>query len=324
MIKECFKQEVQRVSDMVMACPHDMSFILLADSHLDDYEEETIENIQAVDDRVSYDFIVHLGDFMNGSFPKGQTARILKEEIAMYRNAVKSGIFYPVQGNHDGYCETDYVRRAQDIVVDEEWYEATAFTKEYGNVMREGKNPYFYADYEQKKLRLIFLCSFSYKWTEDKRYQKLYKVSIEQLEWLRREALAVDEDWTVMLFSHDGPLKLYDQDKIAQEPIGESARVLLKTVLDAWAECGFSIAGWFIGHWHGELCQVVEGIPFIIIGSQTSYVPQLWSMPEKGHYEKREIGTLSQDLWDSVAWDKAGRKLYLFRFGAGKDRCITY
>lgn len=324
MIKECFQQEIQRLSDFCAEHKFDLAFMLAADSHLDDYEEDTILNMQAADSLVSYDFLVHLGDFMTGNMPKGYTAKVLKQEMGQYRSAVKNGVFYPVQGNHDGYCVSSFTGSRCDIVVDEDWYEATDFTREYRNVTREEKSAYYYADYPEKKLRLVFLCSFSYEWTDEGKYCKKYRMSEKQLQWLGSEALAVDAEWTVMIFSHDGPLKYFDQARLDEEPWEGNKKQLLDIVLQAKTERGFTIAGWFIGHWHGELCEYVEGIPFIIIGSQTYYVPSLWPMPDKGHYEPREVGTVSQDLWDSVTWNKADRTLHLFRFGAGEDRVVTY
>lgn len=324
MIKSYFRQELQRLSDRIKDHSYTMSFVLVADSHLDDYEEDTLQNIQAADKVVSYDFMVHLGDFMNGNFPKGYTAKILQEEMVRYRSAIKNGNFYPVQGNHDGYCNSTFKGRQCDIVVDEDWYVATVFTEEYENVIRERNRPYFYADYSKQKLRLIFLCSFSYEETQEHKYRKLYRVSQSQIEWLEKEALEVGEEWTVMLFSHDGPLRFYDQDRMNEEPFVENTRELLDAVLHAREKHGFSVAGWFIGHAHGDLCQTVLTIPFVFVGSQTYYVPQLWSMPQKGHFEPREVGALSQDLWDSVTWDKTARTLHLFRFGAGGDRVIRY
>lgn len=139
MIKECFKQEIQRLSDFCDERKFDLAFMLAADSHLDDYEEDTILNMQAADSFVSYDFLVHLGDFMTGNMPKGYTAKVLRQEMNQYRSAVKNGVFYPVQGNHDGYCVSSFMGRSCDIVVDEDWYEATDFTREYQNVTREEK-----------------------------------------------------------------------------------------------------------------------------------------------------------------------------------------
>ena len=77
---KCFQEEIKRISDKLKKKRQNatLMFALVADSHLDDWEEDTCYNIQAVDAAVEFDFIVHLGDFMNGNIPKGYTKRILE------------------------------------------------------------------------------------------------------------------------------------------------------------------------------------------------------------------------------------------------------
>lgn len=210
------------------------------------------------------------------------------------------------------------------MALDEDWYETTNFTENDKYVVRKKGSPYYYVDYPEKKIRLVILCSFTYIFDENRKYQKLYQMDEKQLIWLKEEVLVAGEEWTLLFFSHDGPLKIYDQDRFEKEPWNGNSRELLQTVISAREVHGFSIAAWFIGHWHGELCQCVQDIPFVIIGSQTAYVPQLWSMPAKGHYAQRKLGTVSQDLWDGVVLNKTQRTLYLCRFGAGEDRIIRY
>lgn len=324
--KSFFEQEITNVTSTVEVkkTEADLVFAVVADSHLDDYEEDTISNIRAVDSRVHFDFVVHLGDFLNGNLPGKYTAKILKAEMEKYRSAIGNGIFYPVQGNHDGYCGDGINGTSTDIALDENWYAATSFTNEYQNLKREGNRPWFYVDFPDEKVRLIVVCSFSYEWTEEGGFRKLYRLEPAQIDWLKDEALMLDADWAVMLFSHDGPLRYYDKARYAEEPWNGNNKELMDALLDAKQERGFSVAAWFIGHWHGEVCRTVEGIPFVIVGSQTCYVPQLWLMPDSGHYEKRERGTVSQDLWDAVILNREKRELYLCRFGAGDDRVIHY
>ena len=318
-----FQQEIERVTGLAAGIPKDLTFALVADSHLDDWEEETIAHIRAVDEKVHFDFVVHLGDFMTGNLPRKWTARILRERTTAYLQATENGVFYPVQGNHDGFCEDTPEGVGCDRILDEDWYAATDFTEQYSGVSRKKEKPYYYVDYEELQVRVIILCSFSYRITPEGAYQKIYEMSREQLEWLGGEALAVGEEWAVMLFSHDGPLKYFDQDKLSEEPWGGTNRELFDTVLQARKERGFEVAGWFIGHWHGDLCQVVEDIPFVIVGSQTSYVPWLWPMPDTGRYEPRCLEDETRDLWDCVIWSRETKTLRLIRFGAGEDRQVT-
>lgn len=324
--KEIFREEIEQVIETLETKKEDadLIFAVVADSHLDDFEEDTLDNIQTVDNKVPFDFMVHLGDFLNGNIPREYTKRILKGEMDKYRDAIRNGVFYPAQGNHDGHYEVGINKAHPDVALDEDWYAATSFTENYPNLKRENNKPYFYVDYPEKQIRLVILCSFSYEWREDGKYQKLYRLESSQIEWLKKDALALERDWTVILFSHDGPLKFYDQEKYEEEPWKGNNKELMDTLLDARKERGFSVAAWFIGHWHGEACQKVEGIPFVLVGSQTCYVPQLWLMPPSGHYEKRKPGTVTQDLWDAVTLNKSERELYLCRFGAGEDRVIHY
>lgn len=321
-----FKEEIANVTSTLSAkkTEADLMFVVVADSHLDDYEEDTLSNIRAVDSSLHFDFVVHLGDFLNGNLPGKYTESLLNEEMKKYRSATANGIFYPVQGNHDGYCKDTKNKTITDIVLDENWHAATSFVDKYPHLKGDVDNPWYYVDYPDQKVRLIILCSFSYEWDENGEFRKLYKLAPAQIDWLREKALALEEDWTVMLFSHDGPLKYYDQTKYEEELWDCNNQELMNTLLHAKEAKSFSVAAWFIGHWHGDLCQIVEGIPFVIVGSQTCYIPQLWQMPDSGHYEMRERGTVSQDIWDAAILNRAKRELYLCRFGAGVDRVIHY
>lgn len=328
-MKECkvfFQKEIENVVRTLENQKEgvDLTFALVADSHLDDFEEDTLANIKAVDHNIAFDFIVHLGDFLNGNIPRGYTRKILIEEMNKYRFATASGILYPVQGNHDGFYFMGTENKKTDIALDDEWYAATSFTADYKHLVRDAMAPYFYVDYPEKKIRLIILCSFSYEIQENKKYQKSYKMDPEQLGWLEKKAMVLDADWTVVLFSHSGVLNYYDETMYDKEPWLGNRKDLMETVLSARKQYGFSIAAWFCGHSHGEVCKTIQGIPFVEIGSQTCYVPQLWRMPKTGHFEVRERGSVTQDLWDAVTLNKVKREVYLCRFGAGSDRVIHY
>ena len=326
-VKSFFREEIDRVIKVLnlKKIDADLVFAVVTDSHLDDFEEDTINNICSVDQKASFDFIAHLGDILNGSIPRGYTQRILREEMEKYHDATVKGVFYPVRGNHDGPCEKWLDGTwMQNMLSDDEWYAATSFTDSYPNMKRANKKPYYYVDYPEKKIRLAVLCPFSYTKTEEGKHLNMACMEQEQIEWLKREAFAIDSEWTMVLFSHDGPLRLYDQKRIGEEPWQGNSKEYMEALLEARKKHGFSVAAWFIGHWHGEVCQIVEQIPFVVVGSQTCYVPSLWDMPATGHYEKRKRGTVTQDLWDAVVLKTKKRELYLCRFGAGEDRVIRY
>ena len=85
---------------------------------------------------------------------------------------------------------------------------------------------------------------------------------------------------------------------------------------------GFDIAGWFIGHYHGDRIVTLFGIPFVISASETAYDPHLFDVDVR--FWARTLGTQSEDLWDALVLKKSERRVYLKRFGAGEDRLVHY
>lgn len=314
-VEKQFENEVRQTVEDVNNAKGDFKFAVVADSHLDNSLDMFMENISAVDNGVNFDCMLHLGDFLNGSFPRRYAEKILKQQIKMYESAVKCG-FYPTEGNHDGFADFKSPK-TYDIAPDDMWEGAT------------GRKPCYYVDFSEKKIRFVCICSYHYKY-DGANFEKVYGSRIETSDWLYNEALNVDSEWTVILFSHDVPfsgIPVADVNNIKYQMNGKE---LFEAVLRAKKEREFDIAGWFIGHFHDDFEQNISGVNFILVSSQTAYVPTLWGalLPERygKNFEnyKRELGDVTEDLWDAVVLDKKERKLKLFRFGAGFDRVIDY
>ncbi len=320
-IKPYYVEEITAVTEKIKEEKYDFLFAVAADSHLDNSLEELVTNISQVDKLVNFNCLVHLGDFLNGNIPKKHTEEILKSQITMYKNAINKK-FYPVQGNHDGYCDNIFYQAA-DMAVDDDWYAATEFVSEYENVCRVKPKPYYYADYPDIKFRLIILCSFSYVMDKEN-FTKIYGPDDEQIRWLKKEALNVDETWTILIFSHDTPFEEFDDGRCKTDTSKYNGQLLMDTILWEKNKRQFDIAGWFVGHYHGDYIGKIRGINFILTGSQTAYVPQLWKMPPGGNFAARTLDTVNEDLWDSVLINKKEHKIKIIRFGAGEDRSIEY
>ncbi len=317
-----YKEEIERVLAEVEKEKGDFTFAMVADSHLDNSLSDTLTNIHIIDEKVKFDCLVHLGDFLNGNLSRRYTKSILKDQMKLFREVTSKEKLYPAPGNHDGFYDLAY---GNDVVLDEDWYEATEFLGDYENLSRPGNAPYFYVDYPEKKLRLVILNSFHYSdYVEGKSFKKQYGMSLAQIEWMKNEALDLSSDWSVMLFSHDVPFTEYEEDKIFKDNKSVNGNLAFETFLNCKKERGFSVPGWFIGHHHGELIKKLYGINVIAIGSETAYVPTLWHMAGGGVFKERNLGTVSEDLWDAVVLHKDERKIRLVRFGAGEDREITY
>ncbi|MBQ8588064.1 MAG: metallophosphoesterase [Clostridia bacterium] len=310
-VKKQYIEEVKKVSERLLSSEGDLKFSVVADSHLDNSICDTLTNIAEVDSRVHFDFMLHLGDFLNGNIPKGYTEKIFREQIELFSGAVE-GEFYPAQGNHDGYFDAEGFGTSH-VSTDELWEAST------------GRKPYYYVDLPGKNIRLISICSFSYEYNDEGKFCKKYEVDAKQIEWVKNTALDISGDKTVIFLSHDVPFKYLNTDVLEDEGKLTESR-LLDAVLDAQREKGFNVAAWFVGHFHGDLICKVKGINFVLVAGQTAYVPQLWGNSPKNpeQYPIRELGTATEDLWDAVILDSKARRIKLFRFGSGEDRELSY
>ncbi len=320
-MKEYYKEEVKNIMSKLKQFQNCFSFAVVADTHLDNSIGDTVENIKAVREKHNFSCLLHLGDFLNGSFPRTLTMEILKGQMDLFRKAAGNSPFYPVQGNHDGFA--DLLCGMPNIALNEDWYEATDFTENYKNVVRDKNKPYFYVDYPEKKIRLVILCTFFYKYGENGVYEKVYGTDTEQINWAEKKAFNVQSDWTVMIFSHDAPFEFFDERACSDNP-RINGNMLMDAVKRARSEHKFTLAAWFVGHFHGDYVGAVNGINFILTASETAYVPTLWDMPHGGYYPPRELGTSSEDLWDICVFDRENRAVKMLRFGAGSDRELKF
>lgn len=343
-----FKMECERVKRQIESTRKEnaLVFALVTDSHLSDNTELTCRNIRIMDEDINYDFLVHMGDLLNGNNPEVISRKNLLEALEQFRNSIQTRQMYIARGNHDGYRDESYLGQSvHNINTDKKWYEDTCFQDENPNLSRYDNKPYFYVDFPDKKIRLIILSS---NWYEHDETQKIFKAHLgfdnEQLRWLGEDALVTAGDgWNIMLFSHIAPLTELDgnrvnsnagknnmSDKGGGEAVAlvrackESACVVVNDIKYDYSRRKTNILCWCVGHIHGDFLKELETINFISLASQTAYVPQLWTMPFGYFPEPREVGAVSEDCWDSVVIDTQKRRIYFVRFGAGHDRMINY
>ena len=84
-IKPCYIEEVKRVAKITKNTAGEFKFAVVADTHIDNSLPDTICNMQNVDKEVDFKCLIHLGDFLNGNFPRKYTKEVLKEQMEMFR-----------------------------------------------------------------------------------------------------------------------------------------------------------------------------------------------------------------------------------------------
>ncbi len=308
-----FNAEILKTADDILKIKgdDDLCFAMLTDSFISDEGTETCANIRAVDEKVHFDFVCHLGNIINGNNPRRPSMQILCDELSMYRRATAGGVLFATPGQNDGWRDERYIGQAiTGITTDEFWCEATNFIDGFENVSRPEGKPYFYVDIPKSNCRLIFLCSYhSQHDTEIEFFQKYVGFDANQVKWLKTVALKNCTDKDVLIFSHKIPLSRFETGSDPYLYKGNSTEPML-AVLQQAKKNGVNIMCHFAGAYGVDESFCLGGINFSVMGSQLA----------KG----RTLGTAEQDLWDAVVVKNIERKIYLFRFGAGEDRVIDF
>lgn len=306
---ECiFEQEIEITVDEVLSNISEPSLVfgLLTDSHytVNGTWETTIDNLRKVGLQVGFDAIIHMGDMTDGMLSK----RMLRSNTAKVLADLRS-LNVPVYvsiGNHD----TNYFKGNQEWLTTEEQY---AYYLRYNDehIYRERGSLYYYVDYEKQKVRCLFLHSFNHQ--EGLRYG----FPIEEIGWVRRTLAETPEDYCVLVFSHDAPLARLDywasEIRNGEELVG---------VLEEYhSRKGHCILAYIHGHTHADYVYTERTFPIVSVGcSKVEYFPD--KKPEGAVRYEREIGTVTQELWDTLIVKPEERRLEFVRFGAGENRTV--
>lgn len=190
----------------------DFKFVLLTDTCLTD--RDIVSEIKAADKEIGFDCAVHLGNIINGNNPEKISDRIYAAEAEKYRNCTAVKKLYVSQGKTDGYRNERFLGQlAVNITSDEKWTGLASFVEENGNARLFGK-PYYYADFPDKRIRMIFLCPYVSQLDEENEiYVKFEGFDAPQIAWLMNVASNVEKGWRVCLFSHSIPKSSFSGDE---------------------------------------------------------------------------------------------------------------
>lgn len=306
--KEYFKDEIQKTVNTILEKRKEKSLVLavLSDPHVtvNGTWEDTANNIKEVHTKVNFDGIVHLGDFTDGMLP----AIVTKTYVEMAINALKENHIplYAVIGNHD----TNYFRKNLEPLSEEEQYIIYQSNNDTC-VERDSCKTYYYKDFDNISLRCIYLTSFDYQ-------EKLrYGFSDEILVWLKQTLDSTPLGSSVVIFSHEAPLAILDYwtSDIRNED-------KLMTILETYnSQNGRKIMAFIHGHTHADYVYTERGFPIVSIGcAKCEYFTD--KKPEGSFTCERSLGTVTQDLWDTVIITPSENRIDFIRFGAGEDRIV--
>lgn len=324
-MKACFQEEYSAVIGRIPATRGDKSlcFALMSDSCLSNELGDTLDNMKAVDEAVNFDCLVHLGNALNGVNPRDISMKLLQEEFAQMRTVTEK--FYPTIGLKDGYRDESFCGQiVPNIMTNELWYRQIQFLQDDATVTLKENQPYYYVDFADKKIRLIFLCSFITQIDEENRlFVKVAAIDIEQARWFKNEALDLPAGWTTVIFSNTVPKSRFNGEKDPFIYRGYSAEMMMSLIQKA-KKRGVETACWIAGGYNADAEYVLGGIPYVSVAGQLATLDTTMKYEEARFATERTLNTRTQDCWDSVILDTESRTVRFVRFGSGEDRTITY
>lgn len=325
---------------------NDFVFGLVADNHhaikgadepLNDNPDYTGMAYAKVANDINLDANFNLGDSVLSN-SKNYTASLMN---AFKRVPAKDWVY--VEGNHDrnivapilskvGY--NNIVNR-HHLLFDKNFH--------FGN----GENSsYYYVDYDNRKIRVIVLDLYDIGQTHDDVYNDDAGYRQGQLEWLINTALKVDDDWQVLVMTHQPPIPGmpennlgYNSDALIKilESFEAGTSVEIKKqdevfhdgTFDLDLHTNFTKPGTIIavlsGHAHNDFTITQNGINYV--QSCCGYIDILLYHSQNGQpakYGQRDQYTYSAICFDICILNTTNRTLKFKRFGFGKDRQISY
>lgn len=296
--KAYYKQEIARTIQSVIekrgkSC---LTFGLMADSHyvINGGWEDSVANLRAVNSRVGFDAMIHLGDLTDGMVPLAITKEYTKKVMEDLQS-LKFPVYLTL-GNHD----SNYFHN------NPEWMDEQEQSRHYLN----RQEPWYYVDFEKQKLRCLFLHSFNHR-------EKIrYGFPMKEVEWVEEVLADTPERYKILVLSH---VPLLAEMHYWSKEIRNSGEML--QVLEGYVNQGGCILAYIHGHNHADQICYEKKFPIVSIGcAKCEDVKDI--KPVGAVTYDRKMGTVTQELWDVMVVDVEKGKIRFVRFGAGEDREI--
>lgn len=276
-----------------------LKLTLLSDSHnvINGTWNTTIFNMGKVVSKTGADGIIHLGDLTDGMVSKELTKKKVNSMISDMQSICDKT--YIALGNHDH----NYFKNKKREYNNDEINEVYGF--------QDGPN--YTVDYEEKNLTIVFLDSF------DDNETIRYGYDESTLAFMEKVISDSKPGRRLLIISHCPPLEELDYWSFHIR----NGRRLVKILDDANISGRCEVIGMLYGHTHSDY--VFEGCSFPMVSISCNKLEYfLDKKPKNANVFERNAGDISEDLWDILAIDFEEKKLNFIRFGAGKDRCVSY
>ena len=305
--KPYFTSEIEDTAEKVNSLKNadTLVFGLLTDSHyvINGHWEDTAHNLLAVCKKSPFDALIHLGDFTDGMTPLAITKEYF---MIQYDDMKKLGVpLYLLLGNHD----SNYFKgNPESISLDEQ-----------SRLYLQNEKPYYYVDFAEKQLRVLFLHSFDHR---EVGQNNRYGFPPEEIGWVESALASTPADYKVLVCAH---VPLLAEMHFWSDEIRNSGEMI--RLLEAFNTNGGGrrVLAYIHGHIHSDWVNRGEAgglsFPVIAIGCAKVEDDQVKKTPGSTTYP-RKMGDVTQELWDVLVVNTKTGRLDFVRFGAGEDRGV--
>lgn len=264
----------------------------------------SIENMIAFNKYVKCDFIINLGDTMDGNISMNDSLTLAYNTTEQFLN---TGIpYYFVNGNHD----TNY--KHSEVFDIKQNYKALFTATKNVVINPETYGTDYYVDFNGIGVRLICLNACNVM------VQIPYAYGSSTAEWL---ANALDPKYKIILCEHLSSIASQDYNNKA--PANNEA---ITSVIQSFVNNGGSLVQ-FTGHTHADIAFVSPWISIVQAAARLATVPvsdagiqKITGYIDTISAETRTPFTVSEDLWSICIYKPISNVVHTIRFGSGKDR----
>ena len=303
----------------------DLGFLAITDTH--SLQNDLFKIMSYFAKNHIGDFVVHLGDIAGDTPTKEAKVLEHKNFIETARSGGGADV-YVLRGNHENN-HTD----AHPLDVDYHLTDKDFFNQSIRNtngVVKEYPYNYFYRDFDEYKIRVIFLDAGDiYDENGEMRTTGLNVMYQQrQIDWLKNKALnfADKEDkseWSVVTMEHCLPFKLghiLNAFMNGTSYTGTYTFNYAEVPFEVNLSCDFTsqgameYIGHFCGHDHKDLIGDIDYI------SPVRPVVQI----RNATINRVEFPNMEDFAMDFITINKADRTINAYRFGLGADRSVNY
>ena len=341
-----FSYRVNRLSDN-----NNFKNLIITDTHLQhlantnqigSVNTTNIEDFYTISDSLkNNDASIHLGDWIDGNFPKEHSAySAVKLSKDFYSKPKRYGIF----GNHDFNGQYDGFSGQNGIYKHDPRY--IFDKKDMNNYYVPDKKDYYYVDNIEKRVRMIFINNFDISYKKDENGQLIEDalntpaVGAAQIKWLVNTLKSVPKTYNVVVYGHTALNNVFTEQVF---PNGDLTRKVLeayqnKEQLEVFTT-GITETEVVYDYYKieenvsfneskGKIMCVINGHRHkdeTIFKNGIRYIGLLCSRAESGTTEEkppRPYHEVERNAITFLDYDLDNEEIKLLRYGAGIDRTI--